>query len=251
MKIIISPAKKMNINTDDIEVNTTPIYIKETEKLKIFLKTLNYPELKKLLACNDKIAELNYDRYQDMDLERSLTPALLSYEGIQYQYMAPHVFSESQWNYVQDKLRILSGFYGIVKPLDGIVPYRLEMQAKLKTDFCKSLYDFWGDKLYKDLVHNEDFILSLASKEYSKTIESYLTENIKYITCTFGTFLDGKVKVKATEAKMARGEMVRYLSENNISDIERIKKFNRLDFKFNNELSSESELVFVKQDIKK
>lgn len=251
MKIIISPAKKMNINTDDIEVNTTPIYIKETEKLKNFLKTLNYPELKKLLACNDKIAELNYDRYQDMDLERSLTPALLSYEGIQYQYMAPHVFSESQWNYVQDKLRILSGFYGIVKPLDGIVPYRLEMQAKLKTDFCKSLYDFWGDKLYKDLVHNEDFILSLASKEYSKTIEPYLTENIKYITCTFGTFLDGKVKVKATEAKMARGEMVRYLSENNISDIERIKKFNRLDFKFNNELSSESELVFVKQDIKK
>ena len=130
MKIIISPAKKMNINTDDMEVKTSPIFLERAIVLMEWIRGMSYEEAKKLWGCNDKIAALNYERFQTMDLKRGLTPALLAYEGIQYQYMAPHVFEYDQWDYVEDHLRILSGFYGILRPLDGVVPYRLEMQAK-------------------------------------------------------------------------------------------------------------------------
>jgi cytoplasmic iron level regulating protein YaaA (DUF328/UPF0246 family) len=251
MKIIISPAKKMNVDIDGVASNSKPVYFEQAGVLRKYLKDLNFSELKSLLACNDKIAELNFDRFENMDLENGLTPALLAYEGIQYQYMAPHVFTDAQWGYVEENLRILSGFYGILKPLDGIVPYRLEMQAKLKSDFCKNLYDFWGNKLYKDLVHDDDFILNLASKEYSKTIEPYIDEKVTLISCTFGTMINGKIKVKATEAKIARGEMVRYLAENNITEINKIKDFQSLDFQFCEKFSTESELVFLKSNVEK
>ncbi|WP_315168400.1 peroxide stress protein YaaA [Metaclostridioides mangenotii] len=246
MKIIISPAKKMNVDTDGVASNSIPVYFEQAGVLRNYLRDLKFSELKSLLSCNDKIAKLNFNRLQNMDLVDGLTPALLAYEGIQYQYMAPHVFTDTQWDYVEENLRILSGFYGILKPLDGIVPYRLEMQAKLKSDFCKNLYNFWGDKLYKDLVHNDDFILNLASKEYSKTIEPYLDEKVTLISCTFGTMVNGKIKVKATEAKMARGEMVRYLAENNITEINKIKGFQSLNFQYSEEFSTDSELVFLK-----
>ncbi len=127
MKIIISPAKKMNVDTDGVASNSIPVYFEQAGVLRNYLRDLNFSELKSLLSCNDKIAELNFYRFQNMDLVDGLTPALLAYEGIQYQYMAPHVFTDTQWDYVEENLRILSGFYGILKPLDGIVPYRLEM----------------------------------------------------------------------------------------------------------------------------
>lgn len=246
MKIIISPAKKMNCNTDEIPYKALPIFLEQANTLKEYLKSLPLLELKDLFACNEKIAELNYDRYQHMNLEQGLTPALLAYEGIQYQYMAPQVFTDSQWEYVEENLRILSGFYGILRPLDGVVPYRLEMQAKLKSDFCNNLYEFWSDKLYRELVVDDSIILNLASKEYSKVIEPYLDEKTNFITCVFGTLVEGKLKVKATEAKMARGEMVRYLAAENINDIESIKKFHGLEFEYSEEYSGEKELVFIK-----
>lgn len=246
MKIIISPAKKMNCNTDEIAYKALPTFLEQANTLREYLKSLPLLELKELFACNEKIAELNYDRYQHMKLEQGLTPALLAYEGIQYQYMAPQVFTDSQWEYVEKNLRILSGFYGILRPLDGVVPYRLEMQAKLKSDFCSNLYEFWSDKLYRELVVDDNIILNLASKEYSKAIEPYLNENTNFITCIFGTLVEGKLKVKATEAKMARGEMVRYLAAENVNDIESIKKFHGLEFEYSEEYSGEKELVFIK-----
>lgn len=144
MKIIISPAKKMNIDTDTLAPEGLPAYLDKTERLLERLRFLSYPEAKTLWKCNDKIAALNYERVRSMDLKRNLTPAVLSYEGIQYQYMAPAVMEASQLDYLEKHLQILSGFYGMLKPFDGVVPYRLEMQAKLKTEDADDLYGFWG-----------------------------------------------------------------------------------------------------------
>ena len=210
----------MNINNDDIISESMPCFMEKTEDLCNTLKKYSYDDFKKLLACNDEIAKLNYSRYKDMNLYKNLSPAILSYEGIQYKYMSPNSFSNSEFDYISNHLKILSGFYGILKPFDGIVPYRLEMQTKLAIADKKNLYSFWENSLYKELTKDTNTILNLASKEYSKTIEKYLTKDDIFITCVFGTLIDSKIKVKATEAKMARGLMVRYLAENNITDME-------------------------------
>lgn len=143
MKIIISPAKKMKVNTDTLEVRALPVYLHEAEYLRQYLSELSYEELKSLWKCNDQIAQINYERVQTMNLRMHLTPALLSYEGIQYQYMAPAVLEDGQWEYVQEHVCILSGFYGVVHPLDGVTPYRLEMQTKVNLPNVKNLYEYW------------------------------------------------------------------------------------------------------------
>ena len=133
-------------------------------------------ELKNLWKCNDQIAALNIQRLQNMDLHNRLTPAVLAYEGIQYQYIAPGVFTEQAFSYIQEHLRILSGFYGVLRPFDGVTPYRLEMQAKLKLDEAKNLYGFWGDSIAKHILKETDCIVNLASKEYSECVSRYLPE---------------------------------------------------------------------------
>lgn len=247
MKIIISPAKKMNVDTDTLAYSVLPAFLKETETVMHFIQGLTYGEAKKLWGCNDKLAELNYRRFQEMDLKKNLTPALLSYEGIQYQYMAPGVFTQKEWDYVREHLRILSGFYGVLGPLDGVVPYRLEMQAKARIDGKKDLYDFWGKKLYEAVLDGDRTIVNLASKEYSKCIEAHLRPEDTFITCMFGEWKDGKVVQKGTAAKMARGEMVRFMAEKKIESMEELKKFDHLGYCFREELSSETEYIFVKE----
>lgn len=116
-----------------------------------------------------------------MDLRKNLTPALLSYDGIQYTYMAPVVFEDGQYDYVQEHLRILSGFYGVLKPMDCVVPYRLKMQAKAAVAGYKNLYDFWGYSLYQEVADDSRVIVNLASKEYSKCIEKYLQPGDRYM----------------------------------------------------------------------
>ena len=216
------------------------------------LKSMTEAELQDLFKANDQITRQNYERFQTMDLERAHTPALLSYVGIQYQYMAPHLFSNAQWDYVKEHLRILSGFYGILRPEDRVTLYRLEMQAKLAVENTKDLYGFWGKSLLDALMEgNEDngtkTILNLASKEYSKAIEKYLTPDIRYVTCVFGVLKDGQVKVKATEAKMARGEMVRLMAENKVQEVEEIRNFEVLEYRYNAELSDDDTYVFIKE----
>ena len=246
MNIIISPAKKMNICNDDLVHKSIPSMIEKTELLYEFLKNLSYDNLKKLLCCNDDIAKLNFDRYSSMNLSSNLTPALLAYEGIQYKYMSPSSFTDEEFNYVNKHLKILSGFYGVLKPFDGVVPYRLEMQTKLKYKNYKNLYDFWGDSIYKEVTKDSNIILNLASKEYSKTVEKYLTSNDILVTCIFGTLTDSKIKVKATEAKMARGLMTKYLAQNNINKLEDIKNFSDLSFTYSEKHSSPKEFVYLK-----
>lgn len=253
MKIIISPAKKMITDTDSLPVRSLPVFIKDSERIKRFMQKLSFGEAKKLWGCNDKIAELNFARFQKMDLHRNLTPAVLAYEGIQYQYMAPLVFTEKALAYIENHLRILSGFYGVLKPLDGAAPYRLEMQAKAKVDGCDGLYDFWGEKIYRNVLDEDRIIINLASKEYSKCVEPYLNQEDIFITCVFGELKEGKVIQKGTLAKMARGEMVRYMAENNLTDPGRLKEFNGLDYEYEEKLSKEKEYIFLKKskEIKK
>ena len=237
----------MNVNTDILAYRDLPVFLDKTEILMKWVQKLSYEEAKKLWACNDKIAEQNFERFRDMDLRDNLTPAILSYEGIQYQYMAPAVFEEGMLSYIQENLRILSGFYGVLKPMDGVTPYRLEMQARTEIGEVKGLYDFWGRKLYEELIDNSRIIINLASKEYSKCIEKYLQPGDRYITCVFGELSGGKVVQKGTYAKMARGEMVRFMAEKNIAEPEEIKNFDRLGYVYAEEFSDDTEYVFVKK----
>lgn len=248
MKIIISPAKKMNIDRDSYEVTGMPCFLEDTKVLMREIQKLSLAEVKALWKCNDKLAELNFRRFADMDPEKCLTPAIISYEGLQYQHMAPGVFTGGALAYVQEHLRILSGFYGVLKPFDGVVPYRLEMQARLAAGGKKDLYAFWGDRLYRELMEDnrDSIILNLASKEYFSAVVPYLEPSCLFITVSFEEEVDGKLKQKGTFAKMARGEMVRFLAENGIEDTEEIKKFDGLGYQYRAELSDERNYVFVK-----
>ena len=239
MQIIISPAKKMRVDNDDIGATSLPVFLAKTEELLAALRALDYRALQNLWQCNDAIAELNYNRLQKMDLRRNLTPAVFSYDGLQYQHLAPNVLDEAALAYLDRHLKILSGFYGILKAFDGVVPYRLEMQARLACGGAKNLYAFWGRCLYDELVKNDSEVLNLASKEYSKAVEPF-------VTCVFGSLQNGKIKVKATEAKMARGEMVRCCAENNVQHIDDVKNFTVNGYSFNEALSTDTEFVFLK-----
>ena len=232
-------------DTDSIEVTGVPGFINDAIILMHEMKSLSLSEGKALWKCNDKLAELNYKRYKDMALMHRLTPAVIAYEGLQYQHMAPKVLTTKALSYLSDHLRILSGFYGVLKPFDGVTPYRLEMQAKLSVNDCKDLYDFWGDRLYHSLVDDDRIILNLASKEYSQCIEKYITPEDRFITIEFGELVEGKVKQKGTISKMARGDMVRFMAENNISDLNGLKDFQELGFAYCKELSSNSKYVFI------
>ena len=245
MRIIISPAKKMRVDTDSLLYRDLPDCLSRTEELVRILKSMSDAELKKLWKCNDQIAQLNIQRLQNMDLHSCLTPAVLAYEGIQYQYMAPGVFTEQAFDYVQEHLRILSGFYGILRPFDGVTPYRLEMQAKLRVGEWKDLYAYWGDSLARKLFSETDCIVNLASKEYSVCVSKYLPVNVRFITCVFGEEKNGKVVEKGTMCKMARGEMVRFMAENQITDPEKIKSFDRLNYRFDPVRSDDNIFVFI------
>lgn len=247
MRIILSPAKKMNIENDTLSFQDLPVFIKDTEKIMEWMKRLSYGDAKKLWACNDQIAEQNFERFMHMDLYRNLTPAILSYEGIAYQYMAPAVFEDGQFDYVQEHLRILSGFYGVLRPMDGVTPYRLEMQAKARIEGTKNLYDYWGDRLYREVLDDSRIIINLASKEYSKCIEKYLKPEDTYITCIFGEMDQGKIVQKGVYAKMARGEMVRYMAGQRVESPEEMKGFSGLNYEFSSELSTDQEYVWLRQ----
>ena len=249
MRIIISPAKKMKVDTDSLPYRDLPKFLPNAEELCGQLQSMSYEELKKLWKCNDQIAQLNVQRLRDMDLLGRLTPAVLAYEGIQYQYMAPGVFTDQEYAYIQAHLRILSGFYGVLRPFDGVTPYRLEMQAKLRIGACKDLYAYWGDRLAKSLLAETDCILNLASKEYSVCVSKYLPDSARFITCVFGEEKDGKLMEKGTMCKMARGEMVRYMAQNQISTPEQLKSFNSLNYRFDASRSDDNTYIFLRNRV--
>ena len=250
MRIIISPAKKMNVDTDSFAVEALPRFLGETEKLMAALKGMTGEALQKLWKCSDAITALNVERLRDRDLRHGLTPAVLAYEGIQYQYMAPGVLETEGLDYLRQHLRILSGFYGLLRPFDGVTPYRLEMQARLSVEGNKDLYGFWGGRLAEQLATETELILNLASKEYSKAVEPWLPRTVRFLTCTFGEENAGKIMEKGTMCKMARGQMLRWMAENQITDPEDLREFHDLEYRFSAEHSSENNYVFVKGEKK-
>ncbi len=245
MRIILSPAKKMRYD-DGLPWVDCPVFLSRTQQLMEALQGMEAAQLKRLWQCNDQITRLNVQRLSGMELRKNLTPAILAYDGIAYQRMAPGVFTTRELDYAQEHLRILSGFYGILRPFDGVTPYRLEMQAKLAVDGAKDLYAFWGDSLARELCKETDCIINLASKEYSTAVAKYLPNSVRFITCTFGELKNGKVIEKATMCKMARGEMVRFMAQNQITDSEEIKSFAMLDFRYSPEHSNPENFTFLR-----
>ena len=244
MKIIISPAKRMKEDLDGMPVSGMPSFPEKTGRLLEYLKDLSQGELKALLKCNESIASENYQRFQKMNGLTPRTPAIFAYQGIQYQYMVPKAFTEREFDYIQKNLRILSGFYGLLRPFDGIYPYRLEMQAR--PSFCSSLYEFWGEDLGAELSRNNDTVVDLASEEYSRAARKGATPELRWIKVQFGEVYEGRFLEKGTQCKMARGAMVRWMAEHLIENPDDIRGFDQLDYQFDSNRSGMNDFVFCK-----
>lgn len=248
MITIISPAKNMKVDKMGTEPQTLPHFVDEAKEIWEELRKLSPLDLQILMKINENLAEDSFDRIQTVKWDMEGTSAVETYDGIQYKYMDPKTFSEKGKTFAKNHLRVLSGFYGVVRPYDSIYEYRLEMLTKMTVGDAKNLYGYWGSKLYDQLtreLEGEKIILNLASDEYGKTIKKYIKEPYKMVTCIFKTYSKGKHKVLATAAKMARGSMVRYICENQIDCIEDVKKFDWDGYRYEESLSGEGELVFL------
>ena len=247
MKIILSPAKTMK-EMDDLSYRDLPIYLDKTKELLSYLLGHSLEEAKALWGCSEKLARENYERLLAMDLTAGLTPALFSYDGIAYTHMAPAVFEEDCLSYVQEHLRILSGFYGVLRPFDGVRPYRLEMGSKLLRPLsgAKNLYEFWGDQLYKAVRDEDGIIVNLASAEYAKAVQAYLSPEDTFLTCVFAERKGEKLTQKAVYAKSARGDMVRFMAERGVKEREELYAFSYDGYHYAQELSDEKTLYFVR-----
>ena len=247
MRILISPAKQMTPDPDTLAPVSQPRFLPEARLLLETLRQKSDRELQVLWKTNDALTAENIQRVRTMDLTRNLTPALFCYHGIQYQYLGPSALEDAPLAWLSEHLRIGSGFYGLLRPLDGIVPYRLEMQARLAAGPFRDLYEFWGGDLAEDLSQGTDCILDLASKEYSMCISRHLRPGIRLLTCVFGEEQGNRVVEKGTLCKMARGEMVRFLAENGIRDPKEIRDFDRLGYRFSPERSDDGTCVFLRR----
>lgn len=248
MITFISPAKGFNETTE--KYTSLPSFQKNTEELVKIIKKLSKEELQKLMKTSEELTELNYERYQNFEQCNTLIPSICAYDGIQYKAIQSDTMTDEEKEFLNNHLRIISGLYGILRPLDGIQPYRLEMQTKIKDEHFKNLYDFWGDALYKELKkHSDGVIVNLASTEYSKGISKYAKKDsdIKYIECVFKVMHNGKEKIMSTASKKARGQMVRFIAENKIDDYRKLKEFNIDGYVYREELSENDEtLTFLK-----
>ncbi len=230
----------MQENTDDFTDLSQPVFLEKTELLLKVLQNLDHDQLQKMWKCNEKLAVQNEARLKNMNLRASLTPALFAYKGLAFQHLSPGAMNQSQLSYVQEHLRILSGFYGVLKPFDGVKPYRLEMQSVVPG--IGSLYEFWKDLLYQEV--RDDVIVNLASKEYADCICRYDESHI--VNIIFGELKDGKVMTKGTMAKMARGDMVYWMSEQEIVNVADLKRFDE-GYEFACEYSDDKNFVFIKK----
>lgn len=245
MKVIISPAKNMRVITGEDLTLTSPKYINQAKYLVNILKEYTPFELESLMHINPKLAMETFVDFQNWSEQNQETPALLAYHGLQYMNIAPDTFSSEDFEFADETVRILSGLYGMVKASDKVCPYRLEMQCKLDIE-GKNLYGFWGDTLYKELFQNQEVVINLASKEYSSVVEPYLSPFDRMITCDFKVMKGGKLRTLATEAKMARGQMVRYIIKNRITNPEALKEFSWNDYYFEPLQSLENKFTFIR-----
>lgn len=253
MLVVISPAKKLDFKEKaPVERYTTPKFLSDTEPLIKSLRKLSSIDLSKLMKLSDKLSDLNRDRYKSFETPFTLKnakQAMYAFQGDTYVGLEAHNFQKNQIDYAQKHLKILSGLYGILSPLDLIQPYRLEMGTNFGVGKAKNLYQYWGAKLTEHVNSHKDcnFLLNCASKEYFSVLDS---QNIKptVITPHFKVNKGGQLKVIGIYAKKARGACAKFVIENEIKCPEDVKKFNGLGFKFDKKLSDETNFVFVKND---
>lgn len=246
MKIVITPAKRMRKEIDYLEPESVPVFLDESKIILERLKELTLQEVKQLLKCSDNIAKEAYNNYHQIDLTKNMIPALLAYEGIQYDNLAAHILTNEDFEYTKKYLRILSGFYGVLRPFDGVVPYRLELNNQLIIN-RNNLYQFWGDKMYQELIKDDRAILDLGAKQYTRILKKYLDQDIDYVKCYFMEKDNNQLKEIGVYVKQARGEMVRYLIKNKVTTFQQVKKFTGLGYKFCLEKSNENNYVFTRE----
>lgn len=254
MKIIISPAKSLNFESEVTnKLHTKPAFLKQSKQINAVLKKLKPAELSSLMSISDQLAELNWQRnklrkYQLTELNNTVRQAVFAFNGDVYMGLDAYALNNTQMAYLQQHLYILSGLYGLLKPLDAIEAYRLEMGTKLKVADKKDLYDFWKDTVTTALnkgYKKGDVLINLASSEYFNVVDKK-TLKATIITPEFKDYKDGKLKMIGFFAKKARGLMVRYMAEKNITNVEEIKQFNLEGYGFDGNLSTNNKWVFTR-----
>ncbi|OXC23050.1 peroxide stress protein YaaA [Lactobacillus crispatus] len=244
MKIIIAPAKIMKIDRDSFPIQSKPQFLDKTRILERFLKSRSNEQLKDLWHASENVTKQSILQLENMNLDERLTPAILAFSGIQYQYMAPDLFTQPALDYIQKNLRILSGFYGMLRPFDGVCPYRLELNTKMVGFRDYSLYHFWGSDIAENLFQEDNIVIDLASKQYTRLVKPYLSQGRQLITVYFQELKNDKWKTVGVHAKMARGEMVRYIAEKQIKNPTDLQDFNDFEFQFEPDVSTKDHYVF-------
>lgn len=252
MKIIISPAKTINETTPlPTTAHTLPIFPAETEQVATVLQQLNPAQLSSLMSISAKLANLNWQRHQQLHTPLTTDkarPALFAYNGDVYEGLNAYSLTAPQIDKLQQSLRILSGLYGLLKPLDLILPYRLEMGIKLPVGSAANLYAFWRNKITQALnneLQEGELFINLASDEYFKAIDTSQLK-VPVITPVFKDYKGDTLKVISFYAKKARGYMVRYIAQNNITSIHHLKGFNTDGYSFSEQHSKDNTLVFIR-----
>ena len=252
MKILLSPAKSLDFKSNLPTIKTSNIcFEKEAQYLNSILKSKNPKELSDLMSISSKIADLNYERNHSWSLpftQSNARQAVYAFSGDVYRGLDAYTIETKKVDFLQNTVRIISGLYGLIKPLDLIQPYRLEMGTKLAFDSNKNLYDFWRNKITEQLnteLYENEPILNLASNEYFKAIDTKVIKNVVY-SANFKQIKNGEFKTIAIYSKKARGMMTRFIIENDINDIDDIKSFNYGGYMFHQELSTDKELIFTR-----
>ncbi|MBR9824796.1 MAG: peroxide stress protein YaaA [Alphaproteobacteria bacterium] len=252
MLVLLSPAKNMNFDPVERDLAaTTPTLIDETRILSKTTRGLTVSKIKAMMGISDDLATLNRERFQAFDADQpGEKQAAFAFNGEVYRGLEAETLSDDALAYAQDHLRLLSGMYGVLRPLDTIHPYRLEMGRKLHTGRGESLYDFWGDKIAKELNDAQDdiaepVILNLASNEYFKSVDKKKLK-ARVITATFKEEKDGQLRALMVYAKKARGMMARWVMENRITDPADLTKFNVAGYRFEEAGSKSDNLLFTR-----
>ena len=250
MKILLSPAKSLDFKSQlPTEKSSSLCFEKEAEYLNSILKRKSPKDLSQLMGVSSKIADLNYERNHDWKLpfsKKNARQAVYAFSGDVYRGLDAYSIDHEKIDFMQNTVRIISGLYGLIKPLDLIQPYRLEMGTKLSFDNNKNLYDYWRKKITNQLnseLSDYEPVLNLASNEYFKAVDTKVIKSDVY-SANFKQFKDGAYKTIAIFSKKARGMMTRYIIENNITEINSLKSFNYDGYLYHKDLSSDKELIF-------
>ena len=257
MLTVISPAKSLDFETPIPSCKTTkPRFLKQSQQLIDQLQKLAPQDVASLMKLSDKLAILNFDRFQAFETPFTKTNArasVFAFKGDVYQGLDAYSLSSDELNFAQGHLRILSGLYGLLRPLDLMQAYRLEMGTKFENSNGKNLYEFWGDTLNQSIAKELDksdsqVLVNLASNEYFKAVKEKSISH-KIITPVFKDYKNGQYKIISFFAKKARGLMSRYIIQNKIDQPEGLKGFNLAGYKLDKKLSGEKELIFTRKEV--